>query len=140
MVSVTLCQEKPTDQTVFFTDENKFTLSMCDRLEGVWKCCGEHYAACNFILHDWFSSSQCLSTVEGLWRVAQTSTSKPASTLAVDRYRDEILRAIVRPHTGAVDPGFLLVQDNAQPRVARVERQFIDDEGIDATGSCVFQS
>ena len=33
---------------------------------------------------------------------------------------------------GAVGPGFLLVQDNARPHVARVCRQFLDDEGIDA--------
>ncbi|KAG7459480.1 hypothetical protein MATL_G00211130 [Megalops atlanticus] len=30
-----------------------------------------------------------------------------------------------------VGPGFLLVQDNARPHVARVCRQFLDDEGID---------
>ena len=53
-------------------------------------------------------------------------------TLTAVRYRDEILRAIVRPYAGAVGPGFLLVQDNARPHVARVCRQFLDDEGIDA--------
>ena len=35
------------------------------------------------------------------------------------RYRDEILRPIVRPYA-AVGPGFLLVQDNARPHVVRV--------------------
>ena len=54
------------------------------------------------------------------------------STLTAVRYQDEILRPIVRPYAGAVGPGFLLVQDNAQPHVARVCRQFLDDEGIDA--------
>ena len=53
-------------------------------------------------------------------------------TLAAVGYRDEILRPIVRPHAGAVDPGFLLVQDNARPHVARVCWQFLGDEGIDA--------
>ena len=37
-----------------------------------------------------------------------------------DRYRDEILRPLVRPHAGAVGPGFLLMQDNARPHVAGV--------------------
>ncbi|XP_036378596.1 zinc finger protein DZIP1L [Megalops cyprinoides] len=46
-------------------------------------------------------------------------------------YRNEILRPIVRPYTGTVGPGFLLVQDNARTHVARVCRQFLDDEGID---------
>ena len=54
------------------------------------------------------------------------------STLTAVRYQDEILRVIVRPYAGAVGPGFLLVQDNARPHVARVCRQFLDDEGIDA--------
>jgi len=39
-------------------------------------------------------------------------------TLTSIRYRDEILGPIVRPYTGAVGPGFLLVHDNAWPHVA----------------------
>ena len=36
------------------------------------------------------------------------------------------------PYAAAGGPGFLLVQDNARPLVARVCRQFLDDKGIDA--------
>lgn len=39
---------------------------------------------------------------------------------------------MVRPDGGAVGPRFLLVQDNAQPHVAKVWRQFLDNKGIDA--------
>ena len=53
-------------------------------------------------------------------------------TLTAVKYQDEILRPIVRPYTGAMGPGFLLVQDNTRPRAARVCRQFLDDEGINA--------
>ncbi|KAL0147394.1 hypothetical protein M9458_057305, partial [Cirrhinus mrigala] len=48
------------------------------------------------------------------------------------RYRDEILRPLVRPYAGAVGPGFLLMQDNARPHVAGVCQQFLQDEGTDA--------
>ncbi|KAL6459133.1 hypothetical protein MHYP_G00326050 [Metynnis hypsauchen] len=48
------------------------------------------------------------------------------------RYRDEILRPLVRPYAGTVGPGFLLMQDNARPHVAGVCQQFLQDEGIDA--------
>ena len=48
------------------------------------------------------------------------------------RYRDETLRAIVRPYAVAVCPGFLLVHNNARNHVARMWQQFLDDEGIDA--------
>ncbi|KAI4895431.1 hypothetical protein NFI96_007287 [Prochilodus magdalenae] len=35
------------------------------------------------------------------------------------------------PYAGAVGPGFLLVHNNARPHVARVCRQFLENEGID---------
>ncbi len=36
-------------------------------------------------------------------------------------------------YAGVVGPGLLLVHDNARPHVARVCRQFLEDEGIDTT-------
>ncbi|KAI3353830.1 hypothetical protein L3Q82_005044 [Scortum barcoo] len=53
-------------------------------------------------------------------------------SLTAIRYRDEILRPLVRPYAGAVGPGFLLMQDNARHHVAGVCQQFLQDEGIDA--------
>lgn len=35
------------------------------------------------------------------------------------------------PYTGAVGLGFLLVHDSARPHVAKLRRQFLEDEGID---------
>uniref|UniRef100_A0AAY5KQT2 Transposase Tc1-like domain-containing protein n=1 Tax=Esox lucius TaxID=8010 RepID=A0AAY5KQT2_ESOLU len=51
-------------------------------------------------------------------------------TLTAVRYRDEMLRPIIRLYAGAVGPGFLLVCNNAWPHVTRVCRQFLDDEGM----------
>ena len=51
-------------------------------------------------------------------------------SLTAIRYRDEILRPLVRPYAGAVGPGFLLMQDNARPHVAGVCQQFLQEEGI----------
>ena len=53
-------------------------------------------------------------------------------SLTAIRYRDEILRPLVRPYSGAVGPGFLLMQDNARPHVIGVCLQFLQEEGIDA--------
>ncbi|CAJ0924595.1 unnamed protein product [Ranitomeya imitator] len=53
-------------------------------------------------------------------------------SLTAIRYRDEILRPLVRPYAGAVGPGFLLMQDNARPHVAGVCQQFLQDEGSEA--------
>ena len=51
--------------------------------------------------------------------------------LAGPRYRDEILRPIVRPYAGAVGPGFLLAHGNTRSHVAKVCQRFVEDEGID---------
>jgi len=52
-------------------------------------------------------------------------------SLTAMRYRDEILRPFVRPHAGAVVPGFLLMQENDRHHVAGVCQQFLQEEGID---------
>ena len=53
-------------------------------------------------------------------------------SLTAIRYRDEILRPLVRQYAGAVGSGFLLMQDNARPHVAGVCQQLLQEEGIDA--------
>uniref|UniRef100_A0AAR2JSC2 Tc1-like transposase DDE domain-containing protein n=1 Tax=Pygocentrus nattereri TaxID=42514 RepID=A0AAR2JSC2_PYGNA len=60
------------------------------------------------------------------------STFLLSGSLTAIRYRDEILRPLVRPYAGAVGPGFLLMQDNARPHVAGVCQQYLQDEGIEA--------
>ncbi|KAI4893250.1 hypothetical protein NFI96_003117 [Prochilodus magdalenae] len=53
------------------------------------------------------------------------------STRTAIGYQDEILGPVVRPYAGAKGPGFLLVHNNARPHVAKVCRQFLENEGID---------
>ncbi|KAJ8332732.1 hypothetical protein SKAU_G00425210 [Synaphobranchus kaupii] len=114
------------------TDESRFTLSTCDRRERVWRRRGERYAACNIIQHDRFGGGSVM-VWGGISLQGRTDLHVIANgTLTAVKYRDEILRAIVRPYAGAVGPGFLLVQDSARPHVARVCTQFLDEEGIDA--------
>ncbi|CDQ73688.1 unnamed protein product [Oncorhynchus mykiss] len=74
-----------------------------------WRRRGERSAACNILQHDRFGGS-----------------------LTAIRYREEILRPLVRPYAVVVGPGFLLMQDNARPHVAGVCQQFLQEEGIDA--------
>ncbi len=118
---------------VLFTDESRFTLSTCDRRERVWRTRGECYAACNIVHHDRFGGGSVMVwggiSMEGRIDLYLLDNG----TLTAIRYWDEILGPIVRPYAGAVGPGFLLVHDNARPHVARVCRQFLEDEGIDTT-------
>ena len=117
---------------VLFTDESRFTLSTCDRRERVWRRCGERSAACNILQHDRFGGGSVMVwggiSLEGRTDLYVLGRG----TMTAIRYRDEILRPIVRPYAGAVGPGFLLMHDNARPHVARVCQQFLYVEGIDA--------
>ena len=114
---------------VLFTDESRFTLSTCDR---VWRRRGERSAACNILQHDRFGGGSVM-VWGGISLGGRTALHVLArGSLTAIRYRDEILRPLVRPYAGAVGPGFLLMQDNARPHVAGVCQQFLQEEGIDA--------
>ncbi|KAI4874147.1 hypothetical protein NFI96_015663, partial [Prochilodus magdalenae] len=109
---------------VLFTDENRFYLSTCDRCERPWRRRGECYAACNIIQHDWFGGGLVM-VWGGISLEGRTDLYRPDNgTLTAIRYQDEILGPLVRPYTGVVGPGFLLVHNNAWPHVARVCRHF----------------
>ncbi|KAI4881786.1 hypothetical protein NFI96_011480 [Prochilodus magdalenae] len=116
---------------VLFTDESRFYLSTCDRRDRLWRRRGECYAACNIIQHDWFGGGSVMVwggiSLEGRTDLYRLDNS----TLTGIRYQDEILGPVARPYAGAVGPGFLLVHNNAQPHVAKVCRQFMENEGID---------
>uniref|UniRef100_A0A8C7DLD9 Transposase n=1 Tax=Oncorhynchus kisutch TaxID=8019 RepID=A0A8C7DLD9_ONCKI len=117
---------------VLFTDESRFTLSTCDRRDRVWRRRGERSAACNILQHDRFGGGSVM-VWGGISLGARTALHVLArGSLTAIRYRDEIVRPLVRPYAGAVGPGFHLMQDNARPHVAGVCQQFLQEEGIDA--------
>ena len=117
---------------VLFTDESRFTLNTCDRRDRVWRRSGQRSANCNILEHDRFGGPSVM-VWGGISLEGRTDLYVLAGgTMNAIRYRDEILRPIVRPYAGAVGPGFLLMHDNAHPHVARVCQQFLHDEGIDA--------
>ena len=117
---------------VLFTDESRFTLSTSDRRDRVWRRRGERSAACNILQHDRFGGGSVM-VWGGISLGGRTALHVLArGSLTAIRYRDEILRPLVRPYAGAVGPGFLLMQDNARPHVAGVCQQFLQEEGIDA--------
>ncbi|KAI4897064.1 hypothetical protein NFI96_011413, partial [Prochilodus magdalenae] len=111
--------------------ESRFYLSTCDRRGRLWRRCGECYAVCNIIQHDWFGGGSVMVwggiSLEGRTDLYRLDNG----TLTAIRHQDEILGPVVRPYAGAVGPGFLLVHNNARPHVARVCRQFLENEGID---------
>ncbi|KAI4892846.1 hypothetical protein NFI96_004930 [Prochilodus magdalenae] len=121
-----ICHWRP----VLFTDKSRFTLSTCDGRDRVWRCCGERSSACNILQHDRFGSGSVM--VWGGISLKGALHVLARGSLTAIRYRDEILRPLVRPYAGAVGPGFLLMQDNARPHVAGVYQQFLQDEDTEA--------
>ncbi|KAI4895705.1 hypothetical protein NFI96_019616, partial [Prochilodus magdalenae] len=111
--------------------ESRLYLSPCDRRDRLWRRRGERYAACNIIQHDRFGGGSVMVwggiSLEGRTDLYRLDNG----TLTTIRYQDEILGPVVRPYTGAVGPGFLLVHDNAWPHVVRVCRQFLENQGTD---------
>uniref|UniRef100_A0A8K9V280 Tc1-like transposase DDE domain-containing protein n=1 Tax=Oncorhynchus mykiss TaxID=8022 RepID=A0A8K9V280_ONCMY len=117
---------------VLFTDESRITLSTCDRRDRVWRHRGERSAACNIRQHDRFGGGSVM-VWGGIYLGGRTGLHVLArGCLTAIRYRDEILRPLVRPYAGAVGPVFLLMQDNARPHMAGVCQQFLQGEGIAA--------
>ncbi|CAJ0963082.1 unnamed protein product [Ranitomeya imitator] len=113
-------------------DESRLTLSTYNRCDRVWRRRGERSAACNILQHDQFSSGSVI-VWGGISLEGHTALHVLArGSVTAIRYRDEILRPLVRPYAGAVGPRFLLMQDNARPHVAGVCQQFLQDEGIEA--------
>ncbi|KAI4883578.1 hypothetical protein NFI96_009970, partial [Prochilodus magdalenae] len=122
---------RSTTGALCFTDESRFYLSTCDRCDRLWTCRGECYAACNIIHHDWFGGGSVM-VCGGISLEGRTDLYRlDNGTLTATRYQDEILGPLVRPYADPVGLGFLLVHNNAQAHVARVCRQFLENEGID---------
>ena len=96
---------------VLLTDESRFTLSTCDRRDRFCRRRGERSAACNILQHERFGGRSVM-VWGGISLGGRTALHVLArGRLTAIRYRDEILRPLVRPYAGAVGPGFLLMQD-----------------------------
>ncbi|KAI4900119.1 hypothetical protein NFI96_024379 [Prochilodus magdalenae] len=122
---------KNLSKAVQANDESRFYLSTCDRRDGLWRRRGECYAACNIIQHDRFGGGSVM-VWGGISLKGRTDLYRLDNrTLTAIRHQDEILGPVARPYAGAVGPGFLLVHNSAWPHVARVCRQFLENEGID---------
>lgn len=67
------------------------------------------------------------------WRAisVQGKTDLPVlqnGTMTAVRYWDEILDSAVRPYTGSIGPGFILMDDKARTHRVHVVDQYLEDE------------
>ncbi|KAL0172943.1 hypothetical protein M9458_033254, partial [Cirrhinus mrigala] len=116
--------------TVLFTDESRFCMNFLDRRRRVWRRPGERNLPQNVVQHDRIGGSTVM-VWGGISMGARTElVIIENGSLTGQRYRDEILRPVVRPYAGAMWPDFVLMDDNAGPHRARLVTEFLEEEGI----------
>lgn len=116
--------------TVLFTDQSRFCVNFLDRGRRVWRQPGERNFPQNVVQHDSFGGSILM-----VWGGISMGGRREFviienGSLIGQRYRDEILRPVVRPYAGKMWPDFRLMDDNACPHRARLVKEFLEDEGI----------
>lgn len=76
----------------------------CDR---VWRHRGERSSACNIVQHARFGSRSVM--VRGGISLEGCTALHLLTSMTAIRYREEVLRPLVRPYAGEIGPGFLLM-------------------------------
>jgi hypothetical protein len=86
----------------------------------VWRRQRERFHDANIIKHSRYGSGS-ITVWDGISRDGRTDFHVlERGTMTGVRYRDEILDVYVRPYASAVDPEFILMDDNARPHHATV--------------------
>ncbi|GFW64353.1 transposable element Tcb1 transposase [Trichonephila clavipes] len=103
-----------------FTDESRFPLDPDDKLISIWLKQGTRNQTQNITEHHAFRGGSIMVWPEiSLGYRTDLHIFKRGSVTAV-RYRDEDPEPIVRLYTAAVEPTFVLMDDNARPHRAHI--------------------
>uniref|UniRef100_A0A672S910 Transposase Tc1-like domain-containing protein n=1 Tax=Sinocyclocheilus grahami TaxID=75366 RepID=A0A672S910_SINGR len=115
--------------TVLFTDESRFCVNFLDRRRRVWHRPGERNLPQN-VKHVRIGGSSVM-VWGGISMCGRTElVIIENGSLTGQRYRDEILRSVVRLYAGAMWPDCVLMDDNAGPHRARRVTEYLVEEGI----------
>ena len=113
-----------------FTDESRFYVDFTDRRARVLRMPNERFDPVCVAEHDRFGGGSVM-----VWAgiSAQGKTDLHVidnGTLTALRYVNEILDVYVRPYAGAVGENFILMDDNARARRARITDQYLEQATI----------
>lgn len=117
-------------ERVLFTDESRFRLYNNDRRLRVYRRPNERYAQCNFS-HTTLFGGGSVMVWAGISLTGRTELVVINGSLTAERYIEEILDNHVVPYAPYIGQGFMLMQDNARPHVARVVQQYLAQVEID---------
>ncbi|GFY00958.1 transposable element Tcb1 transposase [Trichonephila clavipes] len=111
---------------VMFTDESRFVLEPDDKRIRIWHKQGTRNQPQNITEHHAFRGGSIMMSAG--YRT-DLQIFKRGSVTAV-RYRNEILKPIVKLYAAAVGPTFVLMDDNARPHRADIVDDYLESEGI----------
>lgn len=116
---------------VLFTDESRFCLRSPDGRERVWRRRNERFVDCTISERVSFNGGSVMVWA-GISRDARTDLIFVENgALNAHRYIEDILQNAVVPYSHFIGDGFVLMQDNARPHVARVVNEYLDEVGIE---------
>ena len=115
---------------VLFTDESRYCLDYTDRRVRVWRRPGERFHSGNIAEHDRYGGGSIMVWGGISWDGRTELVILDRGTLTAQRYLDEIISTHVRFYAGAIGDGFILMDDNARPHVARIVQNYRHQEGI----------
>lgn len=115
---------------VLFTDESRFHLDGSDGRCRVYRRPGERYSDACVVQRQTFGGGSVM-VWGGITRNGRTPLQLVNGNLTGIRYRDEILQRHVIPFIQNQGRQITLQQDNARPHVARVVRNFLNQQNVD---------
>lgn len=115
---------------VLFTDESRFHLDSSDRRCRVYRRPGERYSDPCVLQRRAFGGGSVM-VWGGMTANGRTQLQIINGNLTGVRYRDEILQTHVIPFVQNQARPITLQQDNARPHVARVARDFLQQQNVE---------
>ena len=113
---------------VLFTDESRFCLSVPDGRRRVWRRRGERHARCCVREFDRWGGGSVM-VWGGITRTHRTALIVVQGNLHAQRYIDHILQPVAIPFLNEHNVR-VFQHDNARPHVARITREFMDDQEV----------
>ncbi|GFU98167.1 transposable element Tcb2 transposase [Trichonephila clavipes] len=117
--------------SVLFTDESRFTMESDSGRLLIWREQRTRYHQSNTVERNSYRGGGILVWA-GISLGGHTDLHVfHGGTVTGLRYRDKILDPYVRPYAAAIGNDFILMDDNARPRRARIVEEYLEDHGLE---------
>jgi transposase len=105
---------------VLFTDDLRFCLTNNDRRNRVFRRPGERYSQCAIHQSDNFGGGSVMVWAGINWTGRTELVVVAGGSMTGQRYRDDIVIPYIEEYAHNFGAGFVLMDDNARPHIARI--------------------